>query len=146
MGVNPGHKGKFTLGTNPVANVTSVEWDGITHRLDNATTLLAEFEKMEYGVANGGKITVNGWFDITDTNGQNALTAASVGKTKLAVATSNDPRIYINATSYLKLSTNPVGEALIESGPKIGPVDTKSGLVPFSFVLQISNGYLTLNA
>lgn len=146
MGLSQGYKGKFTLGANTVAQVTSVEYNGITNDLTEYRLLADEFKKFEYGQGDGGKITINCLLDTTDANGQTALRTAAVNKTKLTAALNNDPRIYVDATNYFKLSTLPVAEALIESSHQIGPVDPATNLVATQFVLQISNGYMMLHS
>jgi hypothetical protein len=146
MSVSQGYKGKFMVGANTVAQVTSVEYGGITHDLSEYQLLADEFKKFEHGQSDGGKITLNVLLDCADTNGQTVLRTASVNKTKLSVANSNAPKIYVDATNYFELSTSPVAEALIENSHSIGAVDPKTNLVASQFIMQVSNGYLMLHA
>lgn len=142
MAVNQAYKGKITLGANTVANANKWGINGMTNKLIESSAFADEFEKFVYGMGNGGKLSFSGYYDATDTNGQNALMTAYINKTTLATGTTNDPRVYYSATGYFELSSG--AECLVET-IDIGEADL-SGLVPISFTLQVSGGYFQKHA
>ncbi len=142
MTVSPAYKGKLALGSNTVAALTKWGINGMANKVIDSTVFQDEFETYEYGQGNGGKVTFSGYLDNTDTNGQLALQTVWINKTTLATGTSNDPRIYYDATNYFELSSG--AECLVES-IDIGEADL-SGLVPITFTLQVSGGYFKKHA
>jgi hypothetical protein len=67
-----------------------------------------------------------------------------INKTTLGTATTNDPRMYYDATHYFHLHVNdpiPLACALIEE-LTFGEADANSGLVAYACTIQVSGGYL----
>jgi len=116
--------------------------NALTNKLINSEVFADEFEKFEYGQGNGGKVSISGFYDATDTTGQAVLMAACSGKTKLNTTLTNDPRLYYSATGYFELST---GAGCLVESVEIGEADL-SNLVPITFTLQVSGGYFQKHA
>jgi hypothetical protein len=141
MAVGSGHKCKFALGSNVIGSITKWGLNGVANKMVDASVFLDEWDKFVYGRGNGGKVSISGYLDMADTNGQVALMTAWKNKTTLSTTTTNDPRLFYDATHYFKLATmSPVAECLVEE-LTFGESDANTGLVAFAATFQVSGGY-----
>lgn len=106
-----GYNTKVTLGTDKILGMGNWTMSGVTTDLLESTEFGTEWKSYELGLKDGGEVSFNGFYDKSDTTGQNALRTANTDATKLT-----DLRFYVDETSYyVPSTTDPVSYAIVTS-------------------------------
>jgi len=134
MSVLKGYKGKVAIGLVKIAEMTKWGLPGKAMNLIESSQFEDEFATFCYGIAKGGQVAISGWFDDTDTTGQDVLLAAYKDKTNIA-----NLRVHYGSAAAQFFHLTP-GATLLAENVVIGDADP-SGLVPISFNLTASAGY-----
>lgn len=152
MAANVAFQGKVALGSTTIAEMGTWTLSGVTADEFDSSAFGDNWKTYEYGMKDGGSISFNGWFDPTDTDGQEALMKANLDNTALT-----SMRFYYNRTSYFEacqstgwfapgsLST---GQDTVPSSVRITSYDIgndKSGLSTISFTAKISGVLVKAN-
>ena len=121
---------KVTLGANKVLGMGTWTMGGVSTDLLEATELGDNWKRFELGLKDGGEVSFSGFYDKTDTTGQDALRTANELGTSIT-----DVRFYVSASSYwTPTTTNPLSSCLCTSW-SIGA--EKAGLVTAEFGLKV---------
>lgn len=136
MAKKRGIKGKFALGTDKVALISSWSWSGVENETLAWQEFEIEYEQYEYGMQKGGQITVNGLYDPDDAAGQALVETAAMDKTQIT-----DARFYIDEINYW---TPDADSYLLVTKAREMEVSTNN-LIPFTATLQVS-GVMELTA
>ncbi len=134
MSLYPGYKCKVTIGTVTIAEMNKWGLPGKVNKLIESSKFEGAFETFVYGQAQGGQVSFSGFFDDSDTTGQDILLAAYANKTNIA-----NLRVYYGTAVTQFFHLVPGATLYIET-IDIGEADI-SGLVPISFTLKASGGY-----
>ena len=129
---------KVTIGTYPVLGVGEYSLSGLTRETLDAGEFTDDVTKWEFGVLDGGTITINNvLYDPTDTTGQALLDSACLNASKFG---SGGLRFYVNSTSYRTVASG--GFILIT---KAGSLEAqRNGLARCSFEGKVSGGAMVL--
>lgn len=95
MATYSGRYAHVKVGTNEVAGVGNWSMDGVTLDQIDTTSFGSVWKTFEAGMSDGGQVTFEGYYDITNTNGQAVLIDANANGTHLTSL-----RFYIDSTSY----------------------------------------------
>jgi hypothetical protein len=121
---------KVTLGTNKVLGMGTWTMGGVSTDLLESTEFGDNWKRYKLGLKDGGEISCSGFYDKTDTTGQDALRTANELGTSIT-----DIRFYVDSTSYFcPCTTNPVSSGLC-TGWSIGA--EKSGLISAEFTIKL---------
>jgi hypothetical protein len=140
MAGQKGYKGKVSIATTTILGVGSWTPSGSVIAMLDGTALTDEYDVKEYGRTNPGNIVVNGFYDPSDTTGQDLVRAAHSNKTNMDTL-----RFYFGTGANDYFESDGTAELLISevSPPTVDKDD--SGLAPFSFTVEISKGALIKN-
>lgn len=129
---------RVTVGTYPLLGAGEYSLSGFTRETLDAGEFQDDVTKYEFGVMDGGTITINNvLYDPTDSTGQAILDSACLNASKFG---SGDLRFWVNSTSYKTIASG--GHILIT---KTGGVDAqRNGLARTSFEGKISGGRMVL--
>lgn len=144
MAVNVAYKGKVTLGETTVVGMGRWSIDGISSDVFEASSLGDVCKKYEIGMKDAGTVSFSGWFDPTDTTGQEVVQSAFVAERNIS-----DIRFFWNSTqywapnhitgyfcpTYTTGAGTPIGTMRITS---IDIKNDKSGICTISFVGRVS--------
>lgn len=109
MSTYSGRYAHVKLGTNELVGIGNWSMDGVTLDQIDTTSFGSTWKTFEAGMSDGGQITFEGYYDITDTNGQAKLITANNEGTHLTSL-----RFYIDNTSfYIAATTNPASYIII---------------------------------
>jgi len=139
----PGHRGKITLGTVTAAFLNMWENPGIVNQLIEKDLYGREFQNYEYGLTDGGTIEVAGYFHTGTTDPVEEIDAAQELLRGYAESKASVPnlRLYFGTGGTEFFRATPGALVLVENY-KAGAVDKTTGLVPISFRLRVSDGYM----
>ena len=129
---------KVTIGTYPLLGAGEYGLSGLTRETLDAGEFTDDITKYEFGVADGGTISVNNvLYDPTDSTGQVLLDSACRNASKF---TSGDLRFYVNSTSYRTVQS---GAYILIT--KAYALDAqRNGLARCSFEGKVSGGAMVL--
>lgn len=126
-----GKDAKVTLGADKVLGMGTWTMSGVSTDLLEATEFSDEWKRFKIGLKDGGDVSFSGFYDKTDTTGQDALRTANEAGTELTTL-----RFYVDDTSYYTFATtNPVSSGLVTAW-SIGA--EKSGLITADFTVKVS--------
>ena len=126
-----GKNTKFNIGTSKVSLMGTWGMTGVTTDILEKTEFGDDWKQFEVGLKDGGQITVSGFYDPTDSSGQDALRTANLNDTEMTTI-----RLYIDSTSYwTPKTTNPASYCLVTDWDINSDV---AGLVSASFTLKVS--------
>lgn len=129
---------KVTVGTHPLLGAGEFSLSGMTREMLDAGEFTDDVTKYEFGVLDGGTITINNvLYDPTDTTGQNLIYSACLNASKFG---SGGLRFYVNSTSYRTVASG--GHMLVS---KAGALESqRNGLARASFEIKVSGGAMVL--
>ena len=129
---------KVTVGTYPLLGAGECSFSGLTRETLDAGEFTDDVTKWEFGVLDGGTITVNNvLYDPTDSTGQALLDSACLNASKFG---SGGLRFYVNSTSYRTVASG--GYILVT---KAGSLEMqRNGLARCSFEAKVSGGTMVL--
>jgi hypothetical protein len=138
-----GYKGKITLGTLTAAYLNHWEDSGIENALIEKPLFNQEFKAFEYGQTNGGLIKCSGFFHVGVAEPLEAIDPAQELLRGYAESKAAVPKLRLYYGSAITQFYHATPGAIVKvENYKVGPVD-KTGLVPISFDLRVSNGYMS---
>lgn len=121
---------KVALGSNKVLGMGTWTMNGVSTDLLESTEFGDNWKRYKLGLKDGGEVSFSGFYDKTDSTGQNALRTANENGTSIT-----DIRFYVDNTSYwAPTTTNPLSSALV-TGWSIG--SEKGALITSEFTIQI---------
>ena len=114
-----------------VAGMGTWNMSGLTREVLEDTEFGDNVKTFVFGLADGGTIDFNGYYDPTDTTGQLTLEAAVLAGTVLATSML---QFFIDSTSYWSVSSG--GSYLVTKAQAVSM--DKSGLGQISFSVKVS--------
>jgi len=134
-----GKNSKFALGANKVSLMGQWSMSGVSVDLLDNSEFGDDYKQFLIGQKDGGEISISGFYDSTDSNGQEALIAANLADTQLT-----DVRCYIDGTSYwIPKTSSPASYCLVTAWNVEASL---TGLVTASLTLKISGAMELLGA
>lgn len=144
MGKKVGKNCKITLGSDKILGMGTWSLNGIQSDQIESSEFDQEWKTYEFGMKDGGEVSFNGFFDPSDTTGQEVLRQANLTNSDIT-----NLRLYIDSTSYFEpcqtsgyfspsLTT---GAATLPSCVNITSYEVsadKSGLMAASFKAKVS--------
>ena len=95
MATYSGRYATVKVGTNTVVGMGTWSMDGVTLDEIDTTAFGSTWKTFEAGMSDGGQVSFDGYYDVSDTNGQALLISANNNGTHLTSL-----RFYIDNTSY----------------------------------------------
>lgn len=120
----PGNAASFLIGANTVAELTSVTNTITGEELDTTTFDDGIFRTFIAGLVNG-QMSISGYYDPTDTNGQVALRSAILGGTLIST-----PKFLVDGTNGFSAVNGLITS--IDIGAEV------AGLVTFAATIRLS--------
>jgi hypothetical protein len=144
MATLSGRYAKVTLGSTTVVGLGNWNMEGVSQDQIDTTAFGSVWKTYAAGMSDGGQITFNGYYDSTDTNGQEILISANRNATLMSNHTYG-LRFYIDNTSYYCVcTTSPAaGSYIIVTNYSI--THDKSDVARVNFTAKVS-GAMTLTA
>ncbi len=132
-----GYKGKVMLGQTTVLNIASWTGGGVTRAMLDSGYLGMPYDVFTVGPKSSDPISITGWYDPTDSTGQEAIRGYLLAGTSIT-----NLRLYFdtNDTDFFTLGQD--SEALVESVSSTTAEKGATTLCPISFSLRISKGAL----
>ena len=133
MSVKVGKIAAVKLGTYDISEMGTWSVSGMTNEMLEHSKFGDQEKEFEFGMADYGAISFNGFFDMTDTTGQRLLESAFINKSKFT----NALKFYIDNTSYYTadVTNNSASAFLMQS---ISVNYDKSGIGTITFQVKIS--------
>jgi len=111
MATYSGRYNHVKFGSNDIVGIGNWNMEGVTVDQIDTTAFGSTWKTFEAGMSDGGQITFEGYYDKTDSTGQEILRAANVAGTHLTSLF-----FYVDNTSYYApKTTNPASYILITS-------------------------------
>lgn len=132
---------KVTLGaTSKVLGAGVFNLSGGTRKTFDVSEFGDDVDKFEFGMADGGTISITGAnLDPTDPE-QNTLRSCAENKIKLINSTTSGPRFWINSTSYYTIGTS--GEILMTNSAPVAA--DRNNVAKTSFEGKVSGAFMYL--
>lgn len=130
----PAHKGKdckVTIGATKIVGMGAWSINGITADQLEDTAFGDDWKTFVYGMKDGGQVSFNGYYDKTDSTGQDILRTANENETELT-----DLRFYVDDTSYWRPNSTAPASHIIITAWDISA--DKANLVQCSFTGKVS--------
>jgi hypothetical protein len=141
---NQGYKGAIMLGTTMAAYLNHWESRGIVNSLTEKRLLRAEFRAYEYGPSTSEIIDCSGLLHMGVADPEELIDAAQELLRGYAESKAAVPylRLYFDdgVTDFLHATP---GAVVKVANYKTGDVDPETNLVPVSFELRVSGGYMS---
>lgn len=137
MSVKEGRYAKITIFDNLVAEMGNYSLSGFNRDVIEHTSFGDSTKTYVAGHVDGGEITMSGYYDVTDTDGQRILEAACKAGT---IYDPGNIKIYIDSTNYF--TVGPSGHMFVT---KAGGVNVdKYGIAQTDFTIKVVGDALTL--
>lgn len=131
MGAHKGKDCKVTIGSTKIVGLGTWSINGITADQLEDTEFGDDWKTFLYGMKDGGQVSFAGYYDKTDTTGQDVIRTANENGTELT-----DLRFYVDDTSYwCPNSTAPASHIIITAWDISAD---KANLVQCSFTGKVS--------
>jgi hypothetical protein len=95
MGAHKGKDCKVAIGSTKIVGLGTWTINGITADQLEDTEFGDDWKTFVYGMKDGGQVSFSGYYDKTDSTGQDVIRAANENGTEL-----EDLRFYVDDTSY----------------------------------------------
>ncbi len=137
MGVRVGKYAKVVVDGATVAEMGSYTISGFTRDTLEYTSFGSSIKKFIAGIVDGGDVSFNGFYDLTDTTGQRILEAAAeVGR----IFAPGEIKIYIDNTHYFTVASG--GTMFVTKAKSVGM--DKAGIGTTDFTVKVAGAPLEL--
>ncbi len=137
MGVKVGKYAKITVDGSIVAEMGSYTVTGFNRDTLEYTSFGSSIKKFIAGFVDGGDISFNGFYDMTDTTGQRILEAAAeVGR----IFQPGEIKIYIDNSYYFTVASG--GTMFVTKAKSVGM--DKAGIGTTDFTVKVAGAALEL--
>lgn len=137
MSVKSGRYARVVIDGNTIAELGSFTLSGFSRDVLEHTSFGSTVKKYVSGYVDGGEITFSGYYDPTDTTGQDILCAAAVSGRILAPG---DLKVYIDSTYYFTVGA--AGTMFVTKAKGINM--DRAGLGTTDFTIKVTGASLEL--
>lgn len=137
MSVRTGRYAKVTVNNNLVAEMGQYSMSGFNRDTLEHTSFGDNVKRFIAGHVDGGEITLSGYFDVTDTNGQRVLEDACENGT---IFQPGGIKVFISETEYF---TAGVGGTMFVTKAK-GVTMEKYGIASTQFTIKVCGAAVTM--